>query len=85
MDWDDPDDLAILVGEEGDPNIADERCVVPMAAVGGAIRKIQHDLGHPGIFQTGPDLRDEIDHERKTEAVIEAMLAAEVAPNQYAA
>jgi hypothetical protein len=66
IDRDDPDDLAILVGEEGDADVPHQRGIVPMASVGGAIRKIQHDLGHPGVLQPGPDLGDEFHCEMGT-------------------
>ncbi len=42
MDRHDPDNLAVLICEECDPDVADERGVVPMATIGTPIGKIEH-------------------------------------------
>ena len=62
VDRHDPHDLAILVGQQGDPNVADQRRLVPVAPAGRAIRKIKHDVGHARVLQTRPDLFDQILH-----------------------
>ena len=67
VDRHDPHDLAILIGQEGDADRADDGRIVPVASVGRSIRQIEHDLGHTGVVQPGPDLGDQIRHEHQTQ------------------
>src|SRR5262249_10305561 len=76
MDRDDPDDLAVLVRQQRDPGLADQRGVVPVAAVSRAVWEIEHHFGHPGVVQPGPDIGDEVDHEGRPKPGF----AAEITP-----
>ena len=62
VDRHDPHDFPVLVSQQGDAHLADERRLVPVAPAGRAVGKVKHHVRHSRILEPRPDFGDQVGH-----------------------
>jgi hypothetical protein len=58
-----PNDLAILIGQERYTNRSNKGGFVPMTAACRSVGKIEHYVRQSSLFESGPDFRNQVCHE----------------------